>query len=634
MKQQRLWISLGIALACFALLFVIYTAPGSRRALNALDIMAMDWHYAFRGQVPLDNRLRVIGITENDIQLFRAELQVPYPLPRDWHGLLIRRLVDSGARIIVLDILFSGEDSWDSAEDESLRDAIVYARAHHCEVVLAAAIETMQLPGAATARTKITPAPVIMEADPLLGLANTTQKLGYRVDEHAWDTMQDGEEVLYSQAVQAFRVYCQQEGLEFENLLDNAVGDTEYFRINYCRPLENDLHVSSSLGNIFKNELFENRDRHDLDPAEAERLTRMFTGTYVFVGSRAAADNDYFQTPFGTMFGVDTNASAFDTLLRSRYIQVLPPVTVLLVTLVLTLLAWLTNQLRPVRRVWLAGLLLFGSVVMLDLVLFAQFNIELSFAMTTLGYGLPLLSCFFQNALADELAARRIRSLFGRYVASEVVEQIVKNPALADLGGVERTAAVMFNDIRSFSTISEQLSAAQVVEFLNLYWGIVNDIVIRNHGWINKFLGDGMVACFGGPVPTEKPVDDAVRTALEIVTALHRELWPQLDARGLPRFQIGIGINVGRVIMGNIGSDLRQEYTVIGDAANVASRVESQTKEYGWSILVTQSVVDGAGEGFEFRFVGAQQVKGRIEEVRLYAALIPELEEMYRLKVM
>ncbi|MEZ5338610.1 MAG: adenylate/guanylate cyclase domain-containing protein [bacterium] len=202
-----------------------------------------------------------------------------------------------------------------------------------------------------------------------------------------------------------------------------------------------------------------------------------------------------------------------------------------------------------------------------------------------------------------------------------------------DLGGVERTAAVMFNDIRSFSTISEQLSAAQVVEFLNLYWGVVNGVVIRNHGWINKFLGDGMVACFGGPVPTEQPVDDAVRTALEIVRALHEELWPQLDARGLPRFQIGIGINVGRVIMGNIGSDLRQEYTVIGDAANVASRVESQTKEFGWSILVTQSVVDGVSGEYCFRFVSAQQVKGRVEEVRLHAVLDPAKEEMYRLKL-
>ena len=631
MNQQRLWISLGLALACFALLFVLYTMPGSRATVDAADTMAMEWYYHYRGQQPLDNRLRVIGITENDIQLFREELHLPYPLPRDWHALLIRRLADSGARIIVMDILFSGEDSWDSSEDEALRDAILYAREQDCAVVLAAAIEMMELPGA-TARTKITPAPAIMEAAPLLGLANTTQKLGYRMDEHAWETLRDGEEVLYSQAVEAYRVYCAQEGLDFEAELDNAVGQTEYFRINYCRPLENDPHVSTSLGNIFKNELFEHRERGELDDREAARLQATYTGSYIFVGSRAKADNDYFQTPFGTMFGVDTNASAFDTLLRERYIRVLPPVNVLLITLLLTLVAWLTNQLRPVRRVWLAGLLLLAAVVMLNLVLFARANIELSFSMTTLGYGLPLLVCFFHSAISDELAARRIRNLFGRYVASEVVEQIVRDPSLADLGGVERTAAVMFNDIRSFSTISEHLSAAQVVEFLNLYWGIVNDIVIKNHGWINKFLGDGMVACFGGPVPTEKPVEDAVRTALQIVSALHRELWPMLDARGLPRFQIGIGINVGRVIMGNVGSDLRQEYTVIGDAANVASRVESQTKEYGWSILVTQPVVDAAGEAFTFRFVAAQQVKGRSEEVRLYAVVDPEHEELFRLQ--
>ncbi|MCB1188324.1 adenylate/guanylate cyclase domain-containing protein [bacterium] len=630
MKQQRLWISLGFALACFALLFVLYVTPASRAVINGIDTFTMDFLYAFRGVVKPDSRLRVIGITENDIQLFREELGVPYPLPRDWHGELVRRLADSGARIIVMDILFAGEDSWDATEDEALRDAILYARSKHCEVVLASAIETMVVPGGSV-RTKVTPAPVIMEAQPLLGLSNTTQKLGYRADETAWDSMQDGEEVLYSQAVQAFRIYCEQEGGEFEALLDNAVGQTRSFRINYSGPLEPDAQVSASLSSIFSNELFEHRDRNDLAEDERARLERRYTGSYVFIGSRAKADNDYFQTPYGTMYGVDTNASAFDTLVSGRYVRVLPPVQVLMACFALALLAWLTNQFKPVRNVWLAALVFAGLVVLVDLLLFSRSAIELSLTMTTLGYGLPLLTCFFHGAISDELAARRIRSLFGRYVASEVVEQIVRDPALADLGGVERTAAVMFNDIRNFSTLSEQLTAAQVVEFLNLYWGVVNDIVINNHGWINKFLGDGMVACFGGPVPTEKPVDDAVKTALEIVRRLHEELWPQLDARGLPRFQIGIGINVGRVIMGNIGSDIRQEYTVIGDAANVASRVESQTKEYGWSVLVTQSVVDGASGTYEFRFVGSQQVKGRQEEVRFYAVLDPAKEEVYRL---
>ncbi|MEZ5338612.1 MAG: CHASE2 domain-containing protein [bacterium] len=389
MKEQRLWISLGFALACFGLLFMLYVTPASRSVLNGIDTFSTELLYAFRGTVPPDSRLRVIGITENDIQLFREELSVPYPLPRDWHGELIRRLADSGARIIVMDILFSGEDSWDSAEDEALRDAIVYARSQHCEVVLAAAIESMQVPGGMV-RSKITPAPVIMEAEPQLGLSNTTQKLGYRADETAWDSLQDGQEVLYSQAVQAFRTHCTQEGLDFEPLLDNAVGQTRSFRINYCGPLEPDAQVSASLSSIFANELFEHRDRADLAPEERERLQRRYTGSHVFIGSRAQADNDYFQTPYGTMFGVDTNASAFDTLVSGRTVRVLAPVQVLLICFALALLAWLTNQLKPVRNVWMAALAITGLVLLCDLLLFARAAIELSLSMTLLGYGLPL----------------------------------------------------------------------------------------------------------------------------------------------------------------------------------------------------------------------------------------------------
>lgn len=631
MRQQRLWISLGFALACYLLLFLIYVLPGSREAVTALDTGVLKWMYAFRGPLPVDERIRVVGIDEVDIRNFELDLQADYPFDWKWYAHLLRKLADSGARLAVFDIVFANEGKRPGQEAAELRDAILYAQERGCEVVVASALETTQLLGA-TAVNYIEPHPVILEADPAVAHANTTQKLGNRIDEMAWIQAGEGGRV-YSQAVSAYRIYCEQEGMDFDTSLEEVVGGTRFYRINYADRLEHNERISTNLTTLFAEELWSGEELVD-DPAQAEAMQRKFAGTFVFVGNRTTLENDYFQTPLDVMFGVDTIALSFNTLLDGDRIRVVRPVNLLLVCLALALLAWLINQLRPVRNIWIAGITVMLLIVLANLLLFARAGIELSFTMSTLGFALPMFSCFFYNAMSDELAARRIRNLFGRYVASEVVEQIVRDPSLADLGGVERTAAVMFNDIRGFSTISEQLSAAQVVEFLNLYWGVVNDIVIRNHGWINKFLGDGMVACFGGPVPTETPVDDAVRTAVQMVRALQQELWPMLDARGLPRFQVGIGINVGRVIMGNIGSDLRQEYTVIGDAANVASRVESQTKEYGWSILVTQSVVDKAGEGFEFRFVGSQQVKGRSEEVRFYAVVDTNDEQLFRLKDM
>ena len=629
MKQQRLWSSLGFALACFALLFIIYVLPGSRDAVTGFDTWALRWMYQFRGEQPVDNRIRVVGIDENDIRNFELDLQADYPFDWKWYALLLRRLADSGARIAVFDIVFANEGKRSGEEAAELRDAIIYARGQGCEVVLASAQETTRIPGADVVNY-VEPHHTILEAQPAVAHANTTQKLGNRVDEMAWLDVGEEQARVYSQAVSAYRIYCEQEGLDFDSRLEDAVGSTRFYRINYAGRLDANEEVLTNLTTIFSEELWEGTDRVESSERD-EAMQRKFAGTFVFIGNRTTLENDYFQTPLDVMFGVETIALSFNTLLGDSRISVVRPAAVLLLCLLLTLLAWLVNQLRPVRNIWVAGVCILALIIIGDLLLFARFNTELSLAMSTLGFTLPMLTCFYYNAISDELAARRIRNLFGRYVASEVVEQIVRNPELADLGGVERSAAVMFNDIRDFSTISEQLSAEQVVEFLNLYWGIVNDLVVGNHGWINKFLGDGMVACFGGPVPTEKPVDDAVNTALQIIRALHRELWPMLDARGLPRFEVGIGINVGRVIMGNIGSDLRQEYTVIGDAANVASRVESQTKEYGWAILVTQAVVEGVSQPYEFRFVGRQQVKGRSREVSFHAVFDPQDEEIFRL---
>jgi adenylate cyclase len=189
----------------------------------------------------------------------------------------------------------------------------------------------------------------------------------------------------------------------------------------------------------------------------------------------------------------------------------------------------------------------------------------------------------------------------------------------------------LFNDIRNYSTITENLLPHQIVELLNCYFGEATEIIRRNEGFVDKYLGDGLMACFGGPVPTKDPAGDAVRAALEMIRALQDKVRPVLREANLPVFNAGIGIHVGKVVMGNIGSESRMDYTVIGDVVNVAARVESQTKEFGWAVIVTREAKRAAGEGFDYELVGTRRVKGREQPVEMYRVIDPTAPDMYRL---
>jgi len=144
-------------------------------------------------------------------------------------------------------------------------------------------------------------------------------------------------------------------------------------------------------------------------------------------------------------------------------------------------------------------------------------------------------------------------------------------------------------------------------------------------------MGDGLLVFFGGPVPLPNPAQASVAAALEMVRALYEEVHPRLLQDNLPLLRVGIGIHFGPVVMGNIGSEARMDFTVVGDSVNVAARVETATKDSGWAILVTKEVVEGSPD-FQFELVGEQQVKGRVQPVELYRPVDAELGDRLRLQ--
>ncbi len=223
------------------------------------------------------------------------------------------------------------------------------------------------------------------------------------------------------------------------------------------------------------------------------------------------------------------------------------------------------------------------------------------------------------NHMVEGLKERdKLRDTFGKYMTEAVAEHLLKGDV--ELGGKTMTVSILFTDIREFTTISERMPAQRVVEMLNIYFTTMVGIIMEEGGVVDKYIGDAIMAVFGAPVGQPGDTLRAVRAAVRMREALG-PLNQQLMAQGYPELRTGIGIHTGSVVAGNIGSDKRMEYTVIGDAVNLASRLESQTKELGVGVLISQTTFDDLGETIEAHFVKEVFVKGRAEGVRAYSVI-------------
>jgi adenylate cyclase len=211
----------------------------------------------------------------------------------------------------------------------------------------------------------------------------------------------------------------------------------------------------------------------------------------------------------------------------------------------------------------------------------------------------------------------RRRENLSRFLPRQVVDRVIEDGETALLP-VQREVTILFSDIRDFTTLSESLPPQKVLELLDDYFGHMTQIVMARGGMVNKFLGDGMLACWGVPDATEDHAEQAMRAALDMRAKL-TELNAWRAQQGEPLLRIGIGLHTGVVAAGMLGGTQQHEYTIIGDAVNVASRVEGLTKSVGVDILVSESTWKRGGGGFQAELVGEEHVKGRKEAVVLYS---------------
>ncbi|MEZ0391863.1 MAG: adenylate/guanylate cyclase domain-containing protein [Pseudobdellovibrionaceae bacterium] len=212
----------------------------------------------------------------------------------------------------------------------------------------------------------------------------------------------------------------------------------------------------------------------------------------------------------------------------------------------------------------------------------------------------------------------KVKSLFSKFHGSKVAEDILKNNI--GVGGQNKEVTVFFSDIRGFTDFSDQHAPEEVVEMLNEYFEIMVRIINRNHGVVDKFIGDAIMAVWGAPQSSEKDTSHALKACLEMRQAL-AALNNKREARGQMPLLIGMGLHTGPVISGTIGSTERLEYTVIGDTVNLTSRIESATKEFGLDLLVSESIYTKLQTEFLMEPIGEVQLRGKSEPMNLYKVL-------------
>jgi adenylate cyclase len=348
----------------------------------------------------------------------------------------------------------------------------------------------------------------------------------------------------------------------------------------------------------------------------------------VIIGYEPSGIQDMHQTPYARGFlniparlmsGPEVHANIVETLLTGHAPRpVAPPFRMVYLITILTGGILLFFRLSPGPGLAALALLALGAAVCGFL--FFRGSLLLPVAIPQLGLLLGYLGVLGLRLTGEERERRRLRQIFGRYVSEEVVEKLLASGRQPNLGGEALEVTVLFSDIRNFTAMSESLAPQEVVELLNNYFERACEPILAHGGTLDKFIGDAIMVVFGSPAPRPDHARHAIAAALALAErAADFQGWlaRRFPERGpeLQDFHIGIGLHTGEVVVGNIGSPKRFEFTAIGDTVNTASRLEGLSKELGWTIVASEATVKAAGPGV---VTGGRQkvlVKGRRKAV-------------------
>lgn len=349
-----------------------------------------------------------------------------------------------------------------------------------------------------------------------------------------------------------------------------------------------------------------------------------FDNKIVFIGAnvKAAATglSDIQRTPVSNEHsGVDVQATALDNLISNDFMKQISPLQNFIITLSIMLSAYLL--IRNFSLFISATLI---SLITVGYLFVSAFSFSNGLAINVITpISLELITMIFAYShrfIIEGKSKEKIKSAMGKYISEDIMKSIVKNIDELKLGGKKANVTVLFSDIRGFTSMSEKLSADEVSLILNEYFTEMEPIVTKHHGVINKFIGDAVMVIFGEPIQDEKHAINAIRCANEMLEKVS-ELQQKWLKEGKPKIEIGVGINTGEAFVGNIGSENRMEYTVIGDMVNLASRIESYNKVYKTNFLISSSTYACVKNIVDVIKISNVTIRGKSKKMDLYEVI-------------
>ncbi|HYD80409.1 MAG TPA: adenylate/guanylate cyclase domain-containing protein [Paucimonas sp.] len=581
-RLRTICIHAGAGLLAAALLWLL-SASSVWRAMEYKFFDAYT-QLAAPGKAPLP--IVILAIDEPTFQ----ELRMQWPFPRRLHGRIVERLHADGAAAIGFDVVFAEPSN--AEDDKAFADAIGAAG----NVVLAASHEKIDN-GNTTIWTDVRPLPRFLQAGAIAGYAGVMPDDDFVVRRHDWRD---------------------------DTLASRMAGLVPQFR-------SADPGVSSAMIEYLgPRNTFDTRSYYQaLEPGFLP--PGFFKDKIVLIGRSARAAGelqarraDMFNSPFAIADGGDRLFPGVEiqaTLLSNRLTGGgLQPAGAGWIFAVGALLAACLSYVGATARVRLALAAVAAAsagVALLSFFLFAHQKLWFSpwfpIAALVAAHGVSTLV----NYAAARKRSAQIRTMFSQYVPPEVVARLIERPGDLRLGGEVREITLMFTDLADFTAMSEKLSAEQTVEVLTEYFNVMTSVIHRAGGTIDKFIGDAIMAFWGAPLRDDAHAEHAVQAAIEMQASM-RDLVGRLRKRGLPPISMRIGIHTGRVVVGNVGARSRFSYTAIGDAVNLAARLESENKVFGTSILVSEETASRLSASFRLRHLDSVTVKGKTRPIDVF----------------
>jgi adenylate cyclase len=582
---------------------------------------------------PPDPRIVIVPISDAAVRVLN-EYGRPQTYSRELYALVIGELREAGASVVAVDVLLSEENAADPAGDRHLADIVKIA-----PVVLGAQTSP---PNERTGPTNV-PAGLLWSVSgapqltpmravlPLFPARIGTIRLAsspFSPNVHSYpmiDRVANG--FVPSLALEAARMFLRARP-------EASIRDSRLRFDKRQVPVDRDLNMTirwHAAPNVTKGLSYKVVDFDKVvlaamarsDPSAgvtAEQLAQFdaqFRGKLVMIG-QTAVGLDLRSTPLSpTSAGIEIHANALDNLINGDFNVVLNRWLIFpLLAIAAAILGALLDAIR--KQITAAATAIAFILAALAIVYGAAnagrilpiFGIVASLALTYV-----VLTVI--NIVAEQEQTRMLRATFGRYVSPQILVHILAHPEKVQLGGDRRDLTILFSDIRGFTSISEAAEPEQVVEMLNEYLTRMVEILLAHGGTLDKFIGDAVMGFWNAPAPDDDHARHAVACAIEMIheTARLRERW---TAEGKAAIRIGIGINTGDAVVGNIGAEKVFSYTVIGDAVNLASRLESKNKDYGTEIIISEFTLERIGGAFETVYLDDVKVKGKEKAVKIY----------------